>query len=152
MPDQIPPSSSRPAHRADAYLRTRVMTASPAELRLMLIDGAIRFARQGRQGLIDRDYEAAYNGITQSQAIMMELINALDHDQDPTLCERLAALYTWMYRQMMDASTRKDPAPINDVIRLLNYERDTQALVVEKLKDQSTGGMPPDAAALSATA
>ena len=29
---------------SNAYLRTKVMTASPEELRLMLLDGAIRFA------------------------------------------------------------------------------------------------------------
>ena len=34
---------------SQAYLKTKVLTASPAELRLMLIDGAIRFSEQARR-------------------------------------------------------------------------------------------------------
>ena len=41
------------------YLKTKVMTAGPAELRLMLFDGALKFAEQGRKGLADKDYERA---------------------------------------------------------------------------------------------
>ena len=33
------------------YLRTRVLTASPEELRLMLLDGALKYAMQAREGL-----------------------------------------------------------------------------------------------------
>ena len=46
-----------------AYLRTKVMTASPGELRLMLIDGAIRFSEQARTGLEANDFEAVYVGV-----------------------------------------------------------------------------------------
>ncbi|NJL30429.1 MAG: flagellar protein FliS [Phycisphaerales bacterium] len=36
----MPPSGPNP------YLRTKIMTASPQELRLMLYEGAVRFCRQ----------------------------------------------------------------------------------------------------------
>ena len=52
--------------RAQAYLRTKVMSASPAELRLMLVDGAIRFAEQCRAGLENRDFEQAFEGRAES--------------------------------------------------------------------------------------
>ena len=42
-------------NESNAYLRTKVMTASPAELRLMLLDGAIKFANQAREGLQAKD-------------------------------------------------------------------------------------------------
>ena len=36
---------------AQNYLRMRVMTATPEQLQMMLYDGAIRFAEQGRAAL-----------------------------------------------------------------------------------------------------
>ena len=67
----------------DAYLRTKVMTAKPAELRLMLIDGAIRFTEQAKRGYETKDFEAAYNGTTRAQAILLELVASLRHDLAP---------------------------------------------------------------------
>src|SRR5262245_55229600 len=95
---------------AASYLRTRVMTAEPGELRLMLLDGAIRFAGQGREGLERRDFEMAYNGISRTQQILIELINALRPEQAPELCQRLQGLYTFMYTRLMEASRARSPA------------------------------------------
>ena len=53
------------------------MTAGPAELRLMLFDGALKFIEQGRQGLVDKDYEAAFTGISRCQQIIAELVSRL---------------------------------------------------------------------------
>ena len=55
--------SSSPANPADPYFKTKVMTASSAQLRQMLFDGAIKFAQQAMRGLADNDHEAAYEGI-----------------------------------------------------------------------------------------
>ena len=76
-----------------AYLRTKVLTASPAELRMLLLDGAIRFAEQTRQGYESKDFEAAYLATTKCQAILTELICSLQAKHNPELCERLKALY-----------------------------------------------------------
>lgn len=121
------------ATKPNAYLRTRVMTANPAELRLMLFDGAIKFAEQGREGLIEKDFEKAYNGVTRCQAILMELISSLQPEQDPDLCRKLSALYTFMYTRMMNASSERDPAIVDEVLNLLRYERETWSLLMEKL-------------------
>ena len=48
---------------ATTYLRTQVLTASPEKLRLMLLDGAIRFTRQGRDGILAKDHEADLGSI-----------------------------------------------------------------------------------------
>ncbi|MAB72130.1 MAG: hypothetical protein CMJ54_06450, partial [Planctomycetaceae bacterium] len=49
------------------------MTASPAELRLLLLDGALRFAEQAREGLEAKNFEQAYEGSRQCRAILAEL-------------------------------------------------------------------------------
>ena len=121
------------ASKPNAYLRTRVLTANPAELRLMLFDGAIKFAEQGREGLIKKDFEQAYSGVTRCQAILMELINSLNPEQDPDLCRKLSALYTFMYTRLMNASSERDPAIVEEVLNLLRYERETWSLLMEKM-------------------
>ncbi len=125
------------ATQPNAYLRTKVMTAGPAELKLMLFDGAIKFAQQGRSGLEAKDYSAAYDGISRCQSIIIELINALNHDADPKLCERLSGLYTFLYRRLTDASTGRDSGILKEVIGLLDYERETWALLLQQLADEN---------------
>ncbi len=128
-----PHSNANPNANANAYLRTKVMTASPAELRLMLFDGAIRYAEQAKAGLANRDYEAAYLGITRCQNILLELINALRPEHNPTLCEKLSALYTFMYTRLMKASSERNPALVDEVIQLLQYERETWSMLLERV-------------------
>lgn len=123
----------------NAYLRTKVMTASPAELRLMLFDGAIKFAEQARDGLVEKDFEKVYTGTTRCQAIIMELIGSLKPEQDPDLCGKLSALYTFLYTRMMNASSERDPAIVEEVLNLLRYERETWSLLLEKLAQENAG-------------
>jgi flagellar secretion chaperone FliS len=121
---------------ANAYLRTKVLTASPEELRLMLLDGAIKFARQGRDGLATRDYEASYNGISQCRNIVLELLTSIKPEPDPALAERVRAVYTFMYTELVKASMEKDLVKLDAVIKLLEYERETWALLMQKLADE----------------
>jgi len=121
---------------AQAYLRTKVMSASPAELRLMLIEGALRFTRQGRDALQRRDWEGVYEGFSKAKDILLELINSLRPEVDPELCSRLSALYTFMYRRLIDANLEKDPAIADEVVDLLEYERETWLMLLDRLSKE----------------
>ncbi len=127
------PSAGAPS----MYFKTKVMTASPAELRHMLLDGAIRFTEIARAGMDKNDFEAVFTGISRTQAILMELINGLRPDHDAELCKRLSALYTYMYTRLMQASSTKDPAIIDEVLALLQYERETWNMVQAKLIEEN---------------
>jgi flagellar protein FliS len=118
---------------ANAYLRTQVMTASPEQLRLMLLDGALRFANQAAEGLANKDYEAAYTGITQARAIVLELATSIRVDVDRELAERVQSVYMYLYREMVDASLTRNLGRLVKAIELLQYERETWALLMEKV-------------------
>jgi flagellar protein FliS len=122
------------------YFRTKVLTASPEELRLMLLDGALHFVSIGREGLAAKNYEKVYEGFSQSKAIVMELINALRPEHAPELCKRLAGLYTYIYRLLMEASFERADAKAQEAERLLAYERETWALLLERLAAERSGG------------
>ncbi len=132
---------------ANAYLRTQVLTASPEQLRLMLLDGAIRFAQQAADGLAANDYEASYNGITQARAIVLELATSIRPDVDPELAERVQSVYMFLYAELIDASLHRDEARLAKAIELLHYERETWSLLMDKLATERNTN--PDADTMS---
>ncbi|USO00296.1 MAG: flagellar export chaperone FliS [Phycisphaeraceae bacterium] len=127
----------------NAYLRTKVMTASPAELRLMLLEGAVKFANQAREGLAAKNFEQCHNSFTSCRNIILELINGIRPEHDPELAERVRSLYLFLYKELFEASFEKDISKLDKVIELLDYERETWVLLMDKLaKDEGSTSAP----------
>lgn len=119
---------------ANAYLRTKVMGAKPEELRLMLIEGAVKFAVQAKTGLENKNYEASFNGFGQCRDIVTELMTSVQSDADPELAERIRAFYAFVYTELIDASFGRDVGKVSKVIELLEFEAETWRLACEKLR------------------
>jgi flagellar protein FliS len=130
---------------ANTYLKTRVMTASPEELHLMLYDGAIKFCSQARDAINQKQIERSYHLLTRAQSIMLELMGGLKHDLAPELCGKQASLYNFIYRRLVEANLKKDAVAIDDALRILHYCRETWVLVMERLA-HDRGVKAPDAA------
>ena len=113
----------------------------------MLLEGALRFARQGADGLREHNFEKSYQGIHQCQDILIELINAMRPELAPDLCRQLAALYTFMYRRLMEASAQRDPEIADEVIKLLTYENETWLLALDKVREERRANGPKSNAA-----
>jgi len=131
--------SAQTTPQADAYLRTQVMTASPEQLRLMLLDGAIKFARRGLEGFERADIEASYEGVSQCRAIVGELLSSIRDDPDPELARQVRSVYMFLFRELMDLGFDRDQARMRRVIELLEYERETWAKLLEKLASEQPG-------------
>jgi flagellar secretion chaperone FliS len=117
----------------DAYLRTQVLTASPEQLRLLLLDGALRFATQGRDGLIRKDFEAVYSGFNQARDIVLELATSVKPEPDAELASRVRSVYLFIFQQLVTASFEKDAALATKAIELLEYERETWCMLMDQL-------------------
>ncbi len=122
------------------YLRDAVLTATPEQLQLMLYDGAIRNATQGKEALTKKDYETAYNKLTRAQHILLEMINGLNYDVNADLCRRVASIYNFLYRKLVDACVQRDVGAIDDALRVLRIERETWQLLVDKVARAREGG------------
>lgn len=123
-----------PTESAMSYLRSQVMSASPAELRLMLLDGAIRFAHMGMRGLIDKNFEQSYEGISQCRAIVTELAVGVDRKADPDLCDRVTGVFMFLFQELTEAGLEKDPHRVQRVIELLEFERDTWKMAMDRVR------------------
>ncbi len=121
---------------ANTYLRTKVLTASPEELRLLLLDGAIKFLRQGCEGLTRKDWEAVFDGFSKCRNIVLELMSSVRPDIDPDLCSKVTSLYTFLFTQLVEAGFEKDLVKAEKVLGILEYERETWVLAIEKAAEE----------------
>ncbi len=120
---------------SNEYLRNQVLTASQEQLQMMLYDGAIRYARLGRQAILDNDIEQSFNHLTRSQRIVLEMINGLRPEVNPDLCSRMSGLYNFIYRRLVDGSVNRDTKAIDEALDILQYQRETWAMLIKKLNE-----------------
>lgn len=129
----MPPGNPNAAQQ---YLRTRVLTATPEQLQLMLFDGALRFGDQARVALEKKNYEESFQLISRLQKIITQLLSSLKGDQAPELCDKLRGLYYFAYRRLIVANTRHEVEALDDAIRILRYQRETWVMLLDKLSKQ----------------
>lgn len=115
------------------YLRDSVLTATPEQLQLMLYDGAIRFATQARDALLKKDYEASCEKLIKAQNIILEMQAGLNFEVNQELCQRVAAIYNFIFRKLVDANTQRDTGAIDDALKVLRIERETWQILVDKV-------------------
>jgi flagellar protein FliS len=118
---------------AQNYLKTKVFTATPEQLQLMLYDGAIRFGEQARVALEAKNYEQSYNMIARVQRIITELHSSLKHDVAPELCKKLASLYNYIYRRLVEANVDHTLKSLDEALGLLRYQRETWVMLLDQL-------------------
>lgn len=126
---------------ANSYLRTKVLTATPEQLQMMLYDGAVRFCEQARLALSEKNWEQSYNLISRVQKILVEMSCSLKHDVAPDLCGKLASLYNFAYRKLIDASIQHSVESLDEALSVLRYQRETWQLLMGQLGKQKASAV-----------
>ncbi len=153
---------SRPKeNNTNEYLKTKIMTASPEELQLMLYDGAIRFCEQGRMAIQDNKIEESYKLLVKAQNIIMEMCNSLRDEISPETCHNMRMLYIFIYEKLVNANIQKSTHELDEAMKVLRHMRETWILLMKKLEEErNTGisdsrqgeGLSEHASAMSASA
>ena len=99
----------------------------------MLLEGAIKYTSQGKAALERKDFEGMFNGLTAARNIVMELLTTIRPEPNPKLAETVKALYTFIYTMLVEGGMEKDPTKLAKVVELLEYERETWALLMQQL-------------------
>ncbi len=107
---------------ATYYQGTKVNTASPAELTLMLYEGAIKFCNIGILGFETNDYEKVSNNIIKVQNIITELRATLDFKY-PT-AKDFDVVYEYISSLLVQANIKKDPEILNQALDQVREMRD----------------------------
>lgn len=124
------------------YLKTKVLTASPEQLQLMLYDGAIRFTEQARVAIFDKDIEQSHNLLCKAQNIVMELATAMRDELAPDTCAQMRALYMFCYDRLVATNLNKDLTILDESLQILRHMRQTWLLLIEKLKQENSDQSP----------
>jgi flagellar secretion chaperone FliS len=120
------------------YQESQILTAPKEELLLMLLDGASRFAEQGRARMVEKKYDESCKLYIRAQRIMIELITSLDSKViEKSVYDNLVGLYYFVYWRLVRANTSHDPALIDEALRILQHLRETWALAIDKLRKES---------------
>ena len=112
----------------------------------MLFDGAIRFAEQGKAALEKSDFQASYLALSKAQKIINELNSNLRHDIYPELCGKLASLYNFAHRNLVEANIHHQTEPVDEALKVIRYQRETWVLLMQQLQqskgDAAAAGQP----------
>lgn len=91
---------------AKAYGNNKINTASPAELTLMLYEGAVKFCNKAVTALEKKDYENTNINIQKARNIIVELKTTLNHKYP--VAEDFERLYDYIFVLLVQANMKKD--------------------------------------------
>lgn len=99
------------------YQQAQAQTASKPKLLIMLYDGAIRFIKGGIEGITEKNYEKANNNLCKAQAVINELISALDYTYP--IANDLLRVYEYMQHRLIESNVSKNIASSEEVLEYL---------------------------------
>jgi len=103
----------------DAYLESRVFSAAPLELVQMLYQAATTAVKNARNHLQQGAILPRSRAITHAWSILAELTVSLNHQEGGELSGRLAGLYGYMQKRLLEANLEQTEAPLCEVLDLL---------------------------------
>lgn len=116
----------------NAYAKNKIMTASPAELTLMLYEGAIKFCNIAVVGIEEHDIEKAHNNIQKVENILEEFQATLDQKYE--VAKDFENVYKYLMDRLVEANIKKDKAILEEVLGHLRTMRDTWKEVMQQSK------------------
>jgi len=106
-----------------AYNNSKILTASPAELTLMLYEGAIKFCNIAIMGIEEKDIEKAHVNITKVERIITEFQATLDHKYE--VAKDFDNVYSYLQERLKEGNFKKDKEILEEVLTHLRTMRDT---------------------------
>jgi flagellar secretion chaperone FliS len=107
------------------YLESQVMTATPYQLHMMVIDGAIRHSVAGETALREKDLRKSRTALSKAREFVVELLSSLDDSRQPEIVANLRSLFIFVNQCLVRADLRRDADAARDAIQILRLHRQT---------------------------
>ncbi len=121
------------------YKNSKILTASPAELTLMLYEGAIKFGNIAIEAIENKEIEKAHNNIIRVQKIIDEFRATLNRKYP--VAEEFDKIYRYLLRRLLEANATKDEEIMKEVVEHLRSMRDNWKEVMKKVKEEREGAV-----------
>lgn len=105
------------------YKNSKILTASPAELTLMLYEGAIKFCNIAIVAVEQKDIQKAHTNIIKVQKIIEHL--RLTLDMRYPVAQDFERVYVYLEQRLLQANMKKDVEILGEVLEHLHSMRDT---------------------------
>ena len=105
------------------YTRNKIMTATPAELTLMLYEGAIKFCNIAIMAIEQKDRDKMFNNILKVEDIITEFQITLNFDYP--VANDFNNVYNYLQKRLREANMTQDKEILEEVNTHLRTMRDT---------------------------
>lgn len=110
------------------YRNNMIGTATPAELTLMLYEGAIKFCNMALTGMEENNYYRSNINIIKVEKIITHLRSTLDFKYP--VAEHFDRIYDYLYGRMLEANIRKDKTILEECLEHLRGIRDMWTQII----------------------
>ncbi len=117
------------------YNNSKILTASPAELVLMLYEGAIKFCNIAMAAVEQKDIQKAHLNIVKVEKIIDYLRQTLDMKYP--VSQDFERIYSYLSQRLVEANIKKDYGILEEISGHLRSVRDTWKEVMRINKEQS---------------
>ena len=104
------------------YNRNKILTASPAELTLMLYEGCIKFINIAIKAVEDKDTQKANLNIQKAEKIIDEFRRTLDFKYP--VAKDFDVVYDYIFNKLVAANMKKDPVILDEALKEIRDMRD----------------------------
>lgn len=117
----------------DTYRMQKIMSASPAEMVVMLYDESIGALSNTIKAIEENDTQARWKANNKAQRILQHMSDTLDMEQGGEVAANLSRLYDFILRELLWVDLENDAQRAANAIRLLKPLRDSwRTLAVEQ--------------------
>lgn len=116
------------------YKNNSVNYASKEQLLLMLVEGAVKFSKIGRQAIVDNDVRKCNDALQRTQDIFLELMVSLDQSAGDWAVQ-LYRIYAFINEQLVQANIKKDVKIMDEIIPLIEDVKNTWNEAYKKSKN-----------------
>ncbi len=104
------------------YQNAKIMTASPAELTLMLYEGAIKFGNIAVIAMENKNPAKAHENIVKIENILQNFRDTLDKKYP--VWEEFEKIYVYLLRRCHECNVSKDPEIMEEILTHIRSMRD----------------------------
>ncbi len=115
------------------YQKQKIMTATPAELTLMLYEGAIKFINVAIMAIEKKDIMKAHDNIMKAQRIIEEFRATLNFKYP--VAKDFDTVYEYILNRLIQANMKKDKEILEECLVHLRGMRDTWKEVMKATKN-----------------
>lgn len=119
------------------YNNSKVLTASPAELTLMLYEGAIKFCNIAEVAMEQKDVQKAHTNIVKVQRIIDYLRQTLDMKYP--VAQDFERIYVYLSQRLVEANIKKDTEILKEISMHLHSVRDNWKEVMRINREKGIG-------------